>query len=895
MKSLFPNLRGWVCLLLILFSIQHAYSAGGILSDCTKPINLSVVEASESSVTLAWLNEVDALEYVVEVKSKARTPKISLKISTTEESLVVNGLEPGGDYKFRVKTICLSGGSSGSTKWHVFTTLGGEPGEGCQKPNNLSVAAIAPDSVVLNWLDQSAMYYEITVKSKNGTPKYYLQTQTQESAFTVRGLIPEGKYKFKVKALCDDGASSGYSNWVVFMTSTMVEPPDTTCPVPLGIVINDITDTSSVIYWIGDTMIVNYEVSITPLDTTDNFQFNNIVQDTFVAVNGLSGSTVYQVKLQSVCAEDMLSNPVFLTFETSETPVDSGMCLVPEDLASTLFPDMNALLVWQGTMAGKYGLELEQITDDSVKWSLDTMVIDTFFITPILMDSSTYQFRVKSICDSISESVYSAWDTLMIREVEGLIDTCLAPTDLSALAVSDSIAVLSWSGPDSTLYRLELRGSDTSSLVLDTMVLDSMLEVGGLMVDQRYLFRVQAVCDSLQTSDYSDWFAFDLLADTVPHDSCKIPIMAMASVLPDSSAKLSWSGTTDMYQIIIDHDLDTIVGAVDSILTDSIYVLFNLMPEVNYRFQVRSICDSTSMSDYTGWVSFSLEDLEDTTRMDSCITPNTLFIEAGQTMATVAWDHTLEGVVYEVEVEQLGLAPEFHFITETLDSNISLTGLTPGQMYQTRITQYCSDTTSAMSDWTIFETEVDSNAMDCPAPLNLSLTGMTEQSAILTWSGAENGYDYEVEIQSLDTTPFLEFYAYTMDTFYLLQGLSHPGLYQVKAISFCKDGSISEDSDWIEFSTISPDSGMVSNRLVNVFPNPAQHQFQIKVPDTGFGPVTYFQLSDILGRVVLSEKRDGLTGQEILSFPVSGLREGVYQLLVRTVEETYSQSIYIAK
>ena len=256
MKSLFPNLRGWVCLILCLFSFHHVFPAGTILADCVKPVNLSVSETSETSVTLSWFSAVDAMEYVVEVKNKYRTPKLKLSTSTTEESLVVKGLEPGGDYKFRVKTICLSGGSSGSTKWHVFTTLGGESNGECPKPNNLSVDAVASDSVVLKWLDQTAMHYEVTVKSKWGIPKYYLQTNTHESGLLVKGLVPEGRYKFKVKAICDDGASSGYSSWVVFTTMPDAAPPDTSCPIPVGIVISDITDTSSFIYWNGDTSIV---------------------------------------------------------------------------------------------------------------------------------------------------------------------------------------------------------------------------------------------------------------------------------------------------------------------------------------------------------------------------------------------------------------------------------------------------------------------------------------------------------------------------------------------------------------------------------------------------------------------------------------------------------------
>ena len=502
---------------------------------------------------------------------------------------------------------------------------------------------------------------------------------------------------------------------------------------------------------------------------------------------------------------------------------------------------------------------------------------------------------MRSICDTLSESAFSSWDTLFFNSVDSLVDSCLVPMNLNARVVSDSVTRLEWTGNDSSFYRVELQGTDTSFLIIDTMVLDTMLEAYGLIMNQRYQFRVQSICDSLQTSEFSEWYMFDLMIDTMPEDSCSIPLHPVAEVFADSSALLSWSGNTGVYEIMVDHDLDSIFGPVDSIIMDTMYALVNLMPNVNYRFQVRSICDSTDTSNFTDWVSFSLNDLVDTTNVDSCRAPDTLFIDSKLTTAEVAWNLMSASVVYEIEVEQLGLAPGYHFITETLDSSVSLMGLTAGKGYQIRITQYCSDTTASIGNWITFETLADSIMLDCPVPDDLLLTGVSEQSAILSWNGNERVFDYEIEIQSLDTTSFLEFKAYTRDTFYLLQGLTYPGLYQVKATSYCKDGSISEDSDWIEFSSMSSDSMSGISRQINVFPNPVKHQFQIKVPDTGFGPITYFQLSDLQGRVVMSEKRDGLIANELLAFPVSGLREGVYQLLVRTIEGAYSQSIYIAK
>ncbi|MDH3651748.1 MAG: fibronectin type III domain-containing protein, partial [Saprospiraceae bacterium] len=182
----FPNLRvlALPCLLLILAYPFDLHAYGGFVAKCDKPVNLAVSEIGDSSVLLTWLGNPDASQFQVDVKSKEKTPKFDLQVSTSDSMLLVTGLSPGGYYKFRVKTTCGDGSSSGSSKWHDFLTAGQgeEKKNACMKPINLLISDITSETAMLSWWGgEDAVEFRVDVKSKESTTKYKLQTTTTDT------------------------------------------------------------------------------------------------------------------------------------------------------------------------------------------------------------------------------------------------------------------------------------------------------------------------------------------------------------------------------------------------------------------------------------------------------------------------------------------------------------------------------------------------------------------------------------------------------------------------------------------------------------------------------------------------------------------------------------------
>lgn len=82
------------------------------------------IEVTDSSALLSWIIQDSATSFKVDVKSGSQTTYYSNTINTPDTFYLALGLEPMGNYKFRVVATCTDGSTSGSSDWSNFRTLG---------------------------------------------------------------------------------------------------------------------------------------------------------------------------------------------------------------------------------------------------------------------------------------------------------------------------------------------------------------------------------------------------------------------------------------------------------------------------------------------------------------------------------------------------------------------------------------------------------------------------------------------------------------------------------------------------------------------------------------------------------------------------------------------------
>ena len=197
----------------------------------------------------------------------------------------------------------------------------------------------------------------------------------------------------------------------------------------------------------------------------------------------------------------------------------------------------------------------------------------------------------------------------------------------------------------------------------------------------------------------------------------------------------------------------------------------------------------------------------------------------------------------------------------------------------------------------VFETE---GSIDCPAPEGLFVNGLTTTGATLGWNASQGVIDYEVEIQSIDSTSYYGMSNILGANQLSVDDLVPGGSYQFKVNVQCLEGSISEDSDWFVFQTlVGQDTGAIAEQAIRsaqlIYPNPVRQTMNVRLPGELNGNSAIIQLTDMMGKIVLSRKEARvLTGDEV-QIEVGTLREGVYQLSIKSNDTFFHELVMITR
>ncbi len=115
----------------VAFEGKDALGRGIVIDDvevrsvpnCTQPFNLMVSRVTGTSARLEWAGSFDALKYRIEVNSVQSKVEgqFEYEVDGVEYGLDIEGLVPGTDYQFRVKSICV-GEESDWSEFYAFRT-----------------------------------------------------------------------------------------------------------------------------------------------------------------------------------------------------------------------------------------------------------------------------------------------------------------------------------------------------------------------------------------------------------------------------------------------------------------------------------------------------------------------------------------------------------------------------------------------------------------------------------------------------------------------------------------------------------------------------------------------------------------------------------------------------
>ncbi|NND35211.1 MAG: hypothetical protein HKN76_21670 [Saprospiraceae bacterium] len=950
---------------------------------CPKATNLMVSNSTFSTATLAWTPPDHATHFEVEVRSKGNTPIYFFQSSTIDTSVTVFGLTAMDKYQFRVRTMCENTAVSGSTSWLMFVPGEDVDPDTCDIVSDLVVDSITTTSALIHWssTDGDAVFM-LTVSDGAGFDATFAPASNPSQ---INGLVAGTEYTVELVANC----TTGLPTVLTAGFSTLSETTDS-CAIPSGLMAESLDSSSYALSWnsVGDST-TRYQLQIDDLDSSTAIIIDTTLNDPiyqFLQMDSIEG---YLFRVKALCSETSTSD--YSEWQAFPSATDSSVffvCDPPSSFKMDSTIGNNTYLSWTGPLQALFQIQVQ--TSDTL-WSFVLDAGDTSAqLTLFDLDPFTdYEVRVRSLCSNRESSEYTDWLAFTTQE-EVLI--CQAPTELHALRIDDSTAFLSWMAVDTATYIVEVEVIDTGSQVLMLSSQDTAIEVSGLSMGLDYQFRVKSVCAAGDTSDYSQWFMFNL-ADTTTA-TCDPPADIVVDSLSHNSAMISWTALDQEAFRLFIKDIDTIAAAIEFMTDEHFYYFDSLMPETEYELFIQSICGEelsgfsesihfTTLSPMSepdscdipsgialdsvdannAWISWQgndsflyevevsaedttvgimflqtvaglqahLEDLasdasylfrvrtlcseEDTSAWsdtfafqtlevpdepeDSCAVPVAEIIFVDGSTAQVSWTQSSENAFYLIEVENIGLTGHYTLITTTRDTSYLIEGLMAGGTYQWKVAGFCDGGTySDCSPWMTFETDGES-VSDCLPPNGLAVTIGEEGSATLSWEEIVGAIDYEVEVESQGSTPFYGQNSIVLAPELMIDGLSLPGSYQFKVNVQCADGSISEDTDWYEFVTDNvSDTGSIASgggALQMAFPNPAQTYIMVKVPEMLLDQDAVVELSDMMGRTVLQDRNPRIAKADLIRFNVGNLREGIYQLRVRSAKDEYHELVFVRR
>ena len=612
--------------------------------------------------------------------------------------------------------------------------------------------------MTLNWdAVTGAVNYTLQVRQSGSSNWNTYNPPSNSKAIT--GLIYGATYEWRVLSNCNSSGtnSSAYTSIANFTTDP--------CPDVQNIGVTDIQIDRAKITWTNNTAVDHYEVRAREVGTTTWTKFIQNIYGTNRTITGLSSGVSYEAQVRSACTVDTSSVSSWSSSITFSTLIDcstkpsnittSNITLTSIDFAFTGSP--NAI---------QYVVRFRK-SSTSV-WGYDTLTAPTTtFVKSGLDANSTYFYQIRSIC-SLTPLTQSGWTAI---QSENTLQPCSAPTNLSILNNQTTISSIKveWErDPGLYAYNVILKdvtsstwdtilfinstpisgtsiNSAISGLTINTTLSGSKIRVvfGGLSPSTTYEWQVNSVC--LASGINNSAYVAGPNVTTLP--PCTTPTGLTTSNITVNSANISWNATSTAltYQIRA-REIGTSVWTKNvSGITSTNRTISNLLDNVTYEWQVRSVCsnDTSEVSDWSNSENFT------TLIICTGAPTNTLESNIQITQATLNWDSHPNAQVYALRFRHA--STNVWTYDTLLNTTITKTGLSSLSTYYWQVRAICDTTTTTFASWSSLRSFVTGQACAQPTSLATYNNQNTLSTAKVSFKGP-NGNSYYVIFKDVAAT-----------------------------------------------------------------------------------------------------------------------------------------------
>jgi hypothetical protein len=295
--------------------------------------------------------------------------------------------------KTRMQALFSAGGARNA----LTSSNGCQPsGSSCGTTSGLNATNITQTGATLNWAAVSgATSYNLQWKLSTAST-WTTVAGIAGTSQALTGLTSGATYNFQVQTVCGSSSSS-YSVQASFTTLS----GEGSCGVPSGLTATGITQTGATLNWVAVSGAISYNLQW-KLSTASTWTTVNGIAATSQALTGLSASSTYKYKVQSVCSGSSSS----YSTQASFTTLANSSCGVSSGLNATGITQTGATVNWTA-VGGATSYTLQWKLSTAGSWATVSGITATSWPLTGLLPGAAYNFKVKTICGGTSSS-YSA-------------------------------------------------------------------------------------------------------------------------------------------------------------------------------------------------------------------------------------------------------------------------------------------------------------------------------------------------------------------------------------------------------------------------------------------------------------------------------------------------------
>jgi hypothetical protein len=637
----------------------------------------------------------------------------------------------------------------------------------CGAPTNLQSSSITATAALLGWTpSQDNNSFDLDYKSDTASSWTSLLTAVNQSTYSLSGLLPSTRYKWRLRANCAAGST-------IFMEASFTTMD--ACGTPSGLAVDSIGTTEARLKWNAVTPSLSYKIQYKPTAASLWTNYPSSVNGTSLKLTGLNAATSYDWKVLATCVEG--DGPqVAGSFNTLV------VCDAPLQLSSTSITPSGATLAWQAVANG-LNYSVNYRIAGAVSWTQAASATSaTQLVLTGLSASTNYEWQVKANCANNTSSYSSAVFSTLAPIV------CSVPTGMTTSNITSSTATFSWATmPNAASYRVDYKkNSSTTWTTGATAVTTTSFSVTGLTAATAYNWRVRTNCSTGTSTAYAATVNFTTGA------ACGIPTGLVSSTITNTSASLSWTAVSGAASYAVEYQLtgttSWIVAAAAQ--TTNNFNLTGLIAASSYSWRVKTNCTSSTSTYATG--SFT------TAAAPSCALPTAL--QSGsitESSALLSWTATANAASYTLEYKPSTSTTWALLSSSVTGTSFTVNGLSPLTSYDWRLMANCATLTSsyAASSFTTLPPP-------CSAPSGLTTANIAINSADLSWTAAPGAVNYKLEYKLTSSTVWTLLDAAYAGTAYTLAGLVGGSAYDWRVTTNCASNTSSSVS--ASFTTIVP-------------------------------------------------------------------------------------------